>query len=42
MDNGSTTYEGVIHTIQQLKQQQEPNTELIILSNSSKRIDYAN
>ena len=40
MHNGSTTYDGVIHTIQQLKKQ--PNTKLIILSNSSKRLDNAN
>lgn len=38
MHNGSTTYDGVIHTIQQLKEQ---NKKLIILSNSSKRLDNA-
>ncbi len=36
MHNGSETYDGVINTIQQLRKQ---NKKLIILSNSSKRID---
>lgn len=36
MHNGSETYDGVINTIQQLKSK---NKKLIILSNSSKRID---